>query len=154
MAEDDLKASISGSFDKFKPEIDLAIDEMTDLGVTVLSPEKGWLYKPPQRIYNPSDDKFRPLPSEKGIGPKEIEDEFLASVKKSDFLYVINLTGYVGETVCLEIGYAIAKKVPVFLKEEISPLIMESSEAWLEIKPKLKVCSIKDAINEVKSSRK
>jgi hypothetical protein len=152
MTESDLKACVSGSFYKFKPEIDLAIEELNDHGVTVLSPTKGWLYKPPQRIFNPKEDKFRPLPSEVGMGIKEIEDDFLRSIKKSDFLYVINPQGYVGNAVCLEIGFAIGNGIPVFLQQEIDPLTIEDSEVWQEIKPKLKVCSIQEAANQVKNS--
>ncbi|MFH1970963.1 MAG: hypothetical protein ABIJ05_01070 [Patescibacteria group bacterium] len=150
MIEKDLKACVSGSFDKFKPEIDLAIDELNELGVTVLSPSKGWLYKPSQRIFNPKEDKFRPLPSETGMGIKEIEDDFLSNVKKSDFLYVINPEGYIGNVVGLEIGFAIASGIPVFLQQKINPLIIENDSIWQEIEPKLKVCSIEEAITQIK----
>ncbi len=150
MKENDLKACVSGSFDKFKPEIDLAIDELNDFGVTVLSPGKGWLYKPSQKIFNPLEDKFRPLPSETGMKIKEIEDDFLSSVKKSDFLYVINPQGYIGNVVSLEIGFAIASGVPVFLQQKINPLVIENNSIWQEIEPKLKVCSIEKAIAQIR----
>lgn len=150
MIEKDIKACVSGSFDKFKPEIDLAIDELNELGVSVLSPSKGWLYKPLHKIFNPKEDKFRPLPSETGMGIKQIEDDFLSSIRKSDFLYVINPEGYIGNVVGLEIGFAIASGISVFLQHKINPLIIESDGIWQEIEPKLKVCSIKDAIIQIK----
>jgi len=59
-----LKCIVSGSFRKFKQEIDTAIDELTDYGVTVLAPNKGWLYIPPQRLYSSDYKEFRPLPAE------------------------------------------------------------------------------------------
>lgn len=150
MKENDLKACVSGSFDKFKPEIDLAIDELNELGVTVLAPGKGWLCKPSNRIFNLLEDKFRPLPSETGMGIKEIENDFLSNIKKSNFLYVINPQGYIGNIVSLEIGFAIASGIPVFLQQKINPLIIENDSIWQEIEPKLKVCSIQEAITQVK----
>ena len=152
MFERELKACVSGSFFKFKPEIDLAIEELSDLGVTVLAPDRGWLYVPPQKIVNASDYKFRHLPTEKGMSIKEVEDDYLSSVKKSDFLYVINPKGYVGETASMEIGYAIALSVPVFLQQEVNQFL-DLDERWDEIKPKLTVCTIQEAITEVEKRR-
>lgn len=151
MSEREIKACVSGSFIKFKPEVDLAIDELTDLGVTVLSPEKGWIYKPPQKILNSADFQFRQLPSETGMPLKNVEDEFLLSVGKSDFLYVVNPGGYVGNSVYLEIGYAIASGVKVFIQEEIKFHGIENGDMWQEIKPKLTVCTIEQAVTEIKS---
>lgn len=152
MSERELKACVSGSFFKFKPEIDLAIEELSDLGVTVLAPDRGWFYVSPQKIVNTSDYKFRHLPTEKGMSIKEVEDDYLSSVKKSDFLYVINPKGYVGETVSMEIGYAIALSVPVFLQQEVNQFL-DLDERWDEIKPKLTVCTIQEAITEVEKRR-
>ena len=150
----DLQASVSGSFLKYKPEIDLAIEELTDFGITVLAPEKGWLYIPPQRIYSKIDYQFRPLPSERNMSIKQIEDEFLSSVKKSDFLYVVNPDGYIGNSVAMEIGFAVAKGKPVFLQKEISELIMPGDEpAWQEIKPKLRVATIQEAVAQIRKDR-
>ena len=152
MQEKEFRACVSGSFRKFKPEIDLAIEELNDLGVTVLAPDKGWLYIPPQRILNPTDYEFRRLPSEEGMSIKEIEDDFLSSVRKSDFLYVVNLEGYIGETVSMEIGFALALDIPVFLQEKMSQFL-DLDERWDEIKHRLKVCTIQEAIAEVKEQR-
>lgn len=152
MQEKELRACVSGSFKKFKPEIDLAIEELGDLGVTVLAPGKGWLYIPPQRILNPTDYEFRPLPSEKGMSIKGIEDDFLSSVRKSDFLYVVNPEGYIGEVVNMEIGFALALDIPVFLQEKASQFL-DLDERWDEIKHRLKACTIKEAIAEVEEQR-
>jgi hypothetical protein len=119
--ENDLSNVISGSFSKFKPEIDLTIDEFTELGVTVLAPNKGWLYKPPLRRFQKEDliNFFRPLPSEIGMRIKEIEDAFLASLRKSDFVYVVNPEGFIGTMVSFEIGYALASNVPIYSQRQI-----------------------------------
>ncbi len=152
MSERELKACVSGSFFKFKPEIDLAIEELSDLGVTVLAPDKGWLYIPPQKIMRPKDYEFRHLPTEKGMSIKEVEDDFLSSVAKSDFLYVVNPNGYIGETVSMEIGYAIALGVPVFLQQEVSQFL-DLDERWDEILPKLKVCTIQEAMQNTEDRK-
>ena len=147
MSERELKACVSGSFFKFKPEIDLAIEELSDLGVTVLAPDKGWLHISPQKITNPKDYEFRHLPTEKGMSIKEVENDFLLSVAKSDFLYVVNPNGYIGDMVAMEIGYAIALDIPVFLQQEVSQFL-DLDERWDEIKPKLRVCTIQEAIQD------
>jgi hypothetical protein len=147
MFERELKACVSGSFFKFKPEIDLAIEELNDLGITVLAPDKGWLNIPPQKIMSPKDYKFRRLPTEKGMPIKDIEDDFLSSVAKSDFLYVVNPNGYIGNIVAMEIGFAVALGIPVFLQQEASQFL-DLDERWDEINPKLRICTIQEAIQE------
>lgn len=118
MRENELKCCISGSFFKFKPEIDRTIDEFKDLGVTVLAPDKGWLYIP-NRVLRAKYMEFRPLPAERGMTIKQIEDSFLSKIKQSDFHYIANFEGYVGMSTCLEIGFATACGVPSFSIEQI-----------------------------------
>lgn len=118
MTEDELKCSISGSFFKFKPESDLTIDEFKDLKVTVLAPDKGWLYIP-KAFVRPEDMKWRPLPNERGMSPSEVEDSFLTAIRRSDFLYIENPGGYIGEMVCFEIGFAFGRGKMIFSREKI-----------------------------------
>jgi len=113
MKENGLKCSISGSFFKFKPEIDHLIDEFRGLGITVLAPSKGWLEISPLRISS-YPATFRPLPNEVGMSVKEIEDEFLRSVANSDFLYICNPDKYLGDSTCFEIGFALGKNIPCY----------------------------------------
>lgn len=111
-----LETAISGSF-KFKPETDAIIDEFRDYNVTVLEPTKGWLYVP---LGISIEDGWRPLPSERGLDISEVEDNFLAAIYRSDFLYVNNEESYVGETTALEIGYALARKKLIFCRNQIT----------------------------------
>lgn len=111
--ETELTGCISGSF-KFKPEIDSLIDEFRDLGAIILSPEKGWVTLPRHRLLRLPHPKFRPLPMEQRATIKRIEDNFLKSVTRSDFLYVANFEGYTGQSTNLEIGFAFGKGIPVF----------------------------------------
>ena len=133
MSERELKTVISGGFSKFKPEIDLAIQEFEDLGVTVLGLGKGWLYIPPSKQPDRnSSQRFRPLPSEIGRTIKQIEDGFLQAVEQSDFLYIVNPEGFIGESVALEIGFAIAKRIPIYSQKQI-PLNLEPDPLWKEL---------------------
>lgn len=118
--ENKLSCAIPRSFSKFKPEIDLTIEEFTDLGVSVLAPDEGWLYKPGLRSFTREDlYSFRPLPSEIGMTIKEIEDKFLDSLSKSDFVYVVNPEGFIGDTVGFEIGFAKGKNIPIYSQRQI-----------------------------------
>ncbi|HYM64999.1 MAG TPA: hypothetical protein VES68_00735, partial [Candidatus Sulfotelmatobacter sp.] len=103
--ERQLSCVISGSFDKFKPEIDEAIDTFRDLGVNVLAPAKGWLYVASHRLPEIKNQGFRPLPSEIGKGIREIEEDFLTSLARSDFHYVVNINGYIGTMTAFEMGF-------------------------------------------------
>ena len=148
---ENIKATVSGSFDKFKPEIDLAITELQDLGVTVLAPDKGWLYIPPTGAAKSKED-FRPLPSERYMNPKQVEDSFLNSIRQSDFLYVLNLEGYIGNTVSLEIGFAVALEIPVFMNREPS-ILLDLDERWEEIKSKIVICTIQEAVDIIRTKK-
>lgn len=131
MPENELRCVVAGSFQKAKNEIDKAIDEFTDLGVKVLAPEKGWLYISPTKIYRPRDFYFRPLPSEKHLSIKQIEDGFLKAISNSDFMYVINPDGYVGSTVSFEIGFAIWNGILIYTKNQMNPSL-DLDPIWAE----------------------
>jgi len=51
---------------------------------------------------------------------QEIQNRHLRAIARSDFLYIVNPTGYTGTSVTLEIGYALAHSVPVFSLERPS----------------------------------
>lgn len=109
-----LETAISGSF-KFKPEIDALHEEFTDYNVTVLEPTQGWLYTPSGQIEY--SDGFRPLPVERGLTTRAIEERFMRAVRQSDFLYVYDPGGYIGLSAAMEIGCAIENQKPIFASE-------------------------------------
>lgn len=146
MSERALSCAISGSF-KFKDKIDSTQDEFESYGVTVLAPDKGWIGIHPTRLYTPRD--FRPLPTEQNMSIRHIEDRFLHAISLSDFLYVVALHGYIGDSTSMEIGAAIAKKKPVFLSDEIS--LSESLEFSLYIKEKAPIKSVKETVIYMKT---
>ena len=142
MPENELKCCVSGSFFKFKPEIDRTIDEFRDLGITVLAPEKGWLFIP-NRIQRAKYMEFRPLPSERKMSIRQIEDSFLLKIKQADFHYIANFEGYLGPSSALEIGFAMACGVPSFSVEQIK--LDEPNDLWLKkITGKIKIAAPKE----------
>lgn len=101
-----LKTVISGRFVS-KPEIDRLHEAFRDLGIVVLAPEKGWLYIPSGRYeYLTEAPGFRPLPGERHMTIRQIEDSFLACIRRADFVYLYNKEG-LGESTGMELGFAI-----------------------------------------------
>ncbi len=140
-----LTTVISGSFEKFKPKIDALHEEFRDYGVTVLEPPQGWLWTP--SMYE-SSDLYRPLPVERGLTPKEIEERFLAALSKSNFMYLYCEDGYVGPMSGFEIAHAAYDGTPIYASEQ--PDAMSFSEGDLEhmsfIKEVVVVASIPEIV--------
>lgn len=108
--------SVSGSFNKFPMEINSVVRQLRDVGAEVLSPKS----LIPDSLSSPSGaDQFVVLKGDKGL-PADIEMRHLQAIAKSDFLYVVDPEGYIGVSTALEIGYALAKGVPVYT--EFAPL--------------------------------
>lgn len=108
---------VSGSFEKFKREVDLVIEEFEDHGMKILAPKRGPL------LVLPEQSGFFPLQHELHIPRKKVEDDFLRIITKADFLYVVNIQGYMGTVVSMEMGAAIASGKPIYLKEPASRLL-------------------------------
>jgi hypothetical protein len=144
----ELTTAVSGSF-KFKPEIDLLHEEFRDYNVVVLAPDTGWLRLPHQKLILPEDSDFtyRPLPTERGMGPWQIERGFLDAVDQADFLYVNDLEGYIGTMTSFEIGYAIANK-PIYARKPINELLLEDYPVdWPRLlRERVKVLSPAEAV--------
>lgn len=148
--EGELSCSVSGSFSKYKKEIDLVIDEFTDLGVKVLAPEKGPVIKPFRGFVVVTKDEFNPLASEVGMSIKEIEDKFLENVARSVFLYVYNRHGYVGISGGMEIGFALGKGIPIYSLENI--IDNGENDLWLrKIVREIKIASPKEVVDELRN---
>jgi NTP pyrophosphatase (non-canonical NTP hydrolase) len=131
-----LCCTISGSFRRFMPEIQLAMAELRQNDVKVLSPAEG----PPMYETN----GFVVLEGDRGV-PQEIEERHLDAVRRSDFVYVVNPSGYIGPSATLEIGYAFALGIPVFSSHSANEfalsLAISSSGAISEIVSRIKKAS-------------
>jgi nucleoside 2-deoxyribosyltransferase len=142
--------TISGSFRKYKPEIDLAIQEFRDYGFTVLAPDLGWLQVPRHRILSLSEKGFRPLPSEVNMSILEIENRFLNCVRQSNLLYVVNPAGYIGNSAALEVGFAMALGIPVYC-QELTDMNLDIDPIWRERMSQIAVASISEVAKNFES---
>lgn len=104
----EIYAVVSGSFNRFLPQIQEAVSKLSSLGINVLSPKES---RPVSHI-----NGFVMLERDKG-SPGEVERKHLEAITKSDFLYVVNPKGYIGESVAFEIGYALSKGIPIYSSE-------------------------------------
>lgn len=151
MREKELSCVVSGSF-KFKPEIDRTINELRDEGVLVLAPEKGWLWTVRSRLINPRDLKFRPLPDERDMTPRQVEDSFLEALSKSDFVYIVDPSGYVGNSVALEMAVAYSLGIPIYSSEPISKEL-DSDPQWKYYISLVKTMGIGEAVRGIRSAK-
>lgn len=106
-----IQVTVSGSFNRHWKAVQSAIDAFKSAGFHVLSPI-GTEPVPPK-------DGFVYLKGETGL-PADIERRHLDAIACSDGLYVVATGGYMGSSVALEIGYALAVGVPVWSSEYLS----------------------------------
>jgi hypothetical protein len=56
----------------------------------------------------------------------------LKNIDESDIVYVVNPEGYVGRSVCVDIGYAYARKKPIYVMHSIEdPPVMSLTQGVL-----------------------
>lgn len=141
--ETDVTCVISGSF-KYKPEIDALHDTFRDVGIRVLSPDKGWLYTPKLAVATGLD--VRPLPSERDMPEVEIEQNFLRHLLHADFVYLHNQEGYVGDMAAFELGFALASDKPIYAAEELhyDHMKWERLDTFFVLKNTIKVVPIEE----------
>lgn len=97
--------TVSGSFRRHLGPITSKIAELQRAGFTVLSP------RTTESVGE--IDGFVILQGDSG-DPRQIEEGHLSAIRRSDCLYIVNPTGYIGPSATMEIGYAIALGIPVF----------------------------------------
>jgi len=142
--EYEISTCISGSF-KFKPEIDLLIEEFQDLHVKVRSPEKGWLVIPRPIVVVAG---FRPLPSERNMSIRTVEDSFLKNIMDSTFLYVGSFGGYTGSSTNFEMGFALGNEKPIYANYKINNV--ENDLEYEELLKQIKIMSPTETVKEVR----
>ena len=57
------------------------------------------------------------LKGEKGT-PKQLQENNFEAIARSSFVLVVNTNGYIGSSTAMEIGYAIAKDIPIFCTDK------------------------------------
>lgn len=102
-------AVIIGSFRKHLPEILSIKLQLESLGISVLSPID-------DDVVNP-DDEFIVFKTDKTSDPKLLQDGVFEKIKRSNFIVLANIGGYIGRAGTLEIGYAIAHNIDIYTFE-------------------------------------
>jgi len=83
-----------------------AVDSLRSHGVNVLSPADPRVVDQIGPFLFVASDRHRSV--------RLVQDRHLSAVDHSDFLWLVCPDGYVGQSASLEIGFAIARGVPVF----------------------------------------
>lgn len=102
---------ISGSFRKHLKHIVFLKKELETCGVFVFSPSGNTAVNP--------QEEFVVLDSDPITNPKILQDSVFAKIRRSTFLVVANVGGYIGAAAILEMGYAIAYGIDIYTIEEV-----------------------------------
>lgn len=109
MSQQPVCATVSGSFRRSMGAVQAAVYRLTDAGVRVLSPAD------PRVVDHFGDFLF--VASDRVRSIKLVQSRHLAAISASDFLWLEAPDGYIGQSGAMELGYAIARGVPVFCSE-------------------------------------
>lgn len=144
MKKETIATVISGSFRKHLPQIVALKYELEKLGISVLSPEGDISINP--------DEEFIILDSDPVSNPELLQSSIFAKMRRSTFLTVANIDGYLGNAAILEIGYAIAIGIKIYALEpiqdpNIAPYCFSLDNLFPEIGNILKEKSIVNGLN-------
>src|SRR6476661_7289410 len=102
----ELSTTVSGSFHRHLDEIANAVHAFRAQGVKVLSPSN------PEVVDRIGEFLF--VASDRHRSVRLVQDRHLASLCHSNFLWLICPDGYVGQSASLEVGFAIARGLPIY----------------------------------------
>jgi nucleoside 2-deoxyribosyltransferase len=97
---------VSGSFRRHMDAVQAAVHSLTDSGVEVLSPADPTVVDAFGDFLFVASDRLRTV--------RVVQSRHLAAIEASDFLWLVAPDGYVGPSAAMELGFAVAKEVPVF----------------------------------------
>lgn len=101
-----ISVTISGSFHRHLCEIMDAVAEFRDHRATVLSPDDPRVVESIGGFHFVASDPYRSI--------RLVEDVHLDAIRRSDLLWIVSPDGYIGQSVSLEMGFAIASGVPIY----------------------------------------
>lgn len=107
-----LNVTVSGSFHRHIRAIKEAVKEFNEMGIQVLSPADPRVVDSVGQFLFVASDKHRSI--------RLVQDRHLSAIIHSDFLWLVDPDGYVGQSASLELGFAIAYGIPIF-SEVIPP---------------------------------
>jgi nucleoside 2-deoxyribosyltransferase len=131
-SESVLTVSICGSYHRHLRKMSLLIKECKKLGIEVRIPRYA--------VKKSSTNGFVYLKGEVGT-PKQLQEKNFDAIASSSFILIVNTNGYIGPSTSMEIGYAIAKGIPIFCTDEpedyVFKLYTEYGKSLPEIKDQL-----------------
>jgi nucleoside 2-deoxyribosyltransferase len=104
-----LSVSICGSYHRHLRKMHRLIQECKKLGIEV--------HIPRYPVRKSSINGFVFLKGEKGT-PKQLQEKNFDAIAHSSFVLVVNTNGYIGSSTAMEIGYAIARDIPIFCTDK------------------------------------
>lgn len=127
---------ISGSYRKHLRQIMQLKQKLWQHHVAVLSPSGNAAVNP--------DEEFVILDSDPVTNPKLLQDSVFTKIRRSTFLVVANIEGYLGRAAVLEIGYAIALGISVYTLEPVDdPNLKPYCRPLAEIFPDIDISKAK-----------
>lgn len=101
-----ISVTVSGSFHRHMNAIAEVVEDFTDRGLRVLSPED-------PRVVDRYED-FLFVASDRVRSIRLVQDRHLEAIRASDFLWIVSPDGYIGQSASMEIGFAVAAGIPIF----------------------------------------
>lgn len=106
-----IKAVISGSYHRDVEGFCRLFKELETCGVRILSPLSLQFNDTTKRVVRTDTDE--------NLGIDILETLHLRAIREADILFIHAPNGYIGVSTSFEIGYALAKGVPVFSTHEL-----------------------------------
>ncbi len=133
---------ISGSYRKHLQQIVKLKQVLEQLHVIVLSPSGDAAVNP--------DDEFIILDSDPVRHPKLLQDSVFAKIRRSTFLTVANVNGYLGRAAVLEIGYAIGLGISIYTLEPVDdPNLAPYCTALKDVFPEISLSDVEEKTEDL-----
>jgi hypothetical protein len=117
-----LLATVSGTFRKAIDDVQRDVERLGDAGVLVLSPADPRIVDRFGDFVFVASDQVRHL--------RTVQARHLAAIEVSDFLWLVAPDGYVGTSAAMEIGFAVARRIPIYCAEVPSDLTLRQ---WVTV---------------------
>jgi nucleoside 2-deoxyribosyltransferase len=124
-----LTVAICGSYHRHLKKMHKLIKECQQLGIEVLIPK--------HPVKKSSLNGFVYLKGEVGT-PKQLQEKNFDAIARSSFVLIVNTKGYIGPSTSMEIGYAIAKGVPIFCTDPPEDFVFRLYTEYGKTLPEIK----------------
>lgn len=112
------KVCVCSSFKFYEQVLDLE-KKLRDENIESLIPVPSQKYRKQDKPHE-FVDNFDQIPEENKLEEaKRMTLKHFERIDNSDVVYVISPSGYVGKSVCMEIGYAHAKRKPIYSSSKL-----------------------------------